>query len=101
MLGKSLLGFLEVSRDYGFENLSVLRIYILHRSDRKKAPSVFKVQKVKKVSQHSLMEVASGERSKGEVKLHIRKEPSIEIDLSGCTQVCIKSSLQALYTLFV
>ena len=47
------------------------------------------------------MEVASGERSKGEVKLHIRKEPTIEIDLSGCTQVCIKSNLQAFYTLFV
>jgi hypothetical protein len=79
----------------------VLRVYIFHRSDRKKAPSIFKVQKIKKVSEHSLMEVASGERSKGEVKLHIRKEPTIEIDLSGCTQVCIKSNLQAFYTLFV
>lgn len=47
------------------------------------------------------MEVASRERSKGEVKLHIRDEPAIEIYFSGCTQMSIKSNLQAFHTLLV
>jgi len=41
---------MKVSRDYGVENFSVLRIYIFHGSNRKKTPSILKIQKIKKVS---------------------------------------------------
>jgi hypothetical protein len=79
----------------------MLGVYVFHGPYRKKAPSIFEIKEIKKVSQHSLMEMAPGKGSKREVKFHIRDQPAIEIYFSRCTQMGIKSNLQALNTLLV